>query len=173
MKRMKILVLSLILVFLASILATPVHACTTTKIPFTLTLYLVGGTPPTKTWSSPNGEILYSTGGTSTLKTLDGTLVSEITTVLAMTNTATGMVYAISTFVDTYTGGIIGTGVIKGTIVGTANIATETGTNSNIGQGNSNLYQHITELSTTSFEIVSTPFPALAFTITGVFICQE
>lgn len=157
-------------------IATPVNACTrpsrtTTKIPFTLTVYLVGFTPGE---TSTKGNIIYTEGGTTQWIALDRTLVSDCKGIYEVFNTATSKGTGLGTFVDTYTNGLIGTGVIKGTSYSKTTVADNSvGTASVFGYGSSDKYSSITEISTANWHPTSTPFPTLVLTVTGTFIVQE
>lgn len=175
MKVLKYLAPAIMVVFLVMFTA-PAFACTnaihsTHKIPFTLTAYLVGYTPGE---TSIKGDIIYTKGGAVTWIMLDGTLVSESKSVYSIFNTATGKGNGLSAYVDTYTNGLIGTGVIKGISASKTTVADgSVGTVSIVGYGSSDRYSHITEISTGSWHPTDTPFPTLTLTVTGVFIVQE
>jgi hypothetical protein len=160
MRKMKILVPTIVIILLAIMLAAPVNACNapvhskTKTIPFTLTVYFVGPT---------------------TSITLDNTLVSVTTPVCSEFNTAKGVGHGVSKYVDTYTNnGIIGTGTIKGTSRSTITTADgSVGTALLFGYGSSDKYSSIIEISRASWEPTTVPFPTVVLTVTGVFIVQQ
>jgi hypothetical protein len=171
MKAVKIILPIFAFFLLSAILANPVLACppqsTPTKIHFTITVYLVGYTPGE---SSIKDNLIRSSGSTIQWITLDGTLVSNSKEIRTVTNILTEKGNGMSNYVDSYTNGIIGTGVIKGVSISkTITVDGSIGTATIFGSGSSDKYNYITETATANWHPTDTPFPTLVLTVTGTF----
>jgi hypothetical protein len=181
-KKVAFVVLALALLMMFGAVA-PAFAFTAqhskiTRIPFTLTVYVVGYSPPTKTWYTCNNQIYHDSGSVVTMISLEQPypLVTSVSNGLYFEfNFLSGKGYAISKFVDTYAeGSLIGMGRMEGiTISRTTTPDNMVASGYIVAYGSSNLYCHITEYSTVSWHPVETPFPTLEVTVTGVYIVQN
>ena len=175
MKSQKIVIATLAAMFLILILVSPANACTkptnsAKRIPFALTVYFVAASPGQ---THTIGHDIYIKGGTTTAIALDGTLVSVSTNIYEVFNTVAGKGYGLGSFVDTYTNGIIGTGVMNGlSYIKTAVADFSSGTCTIVAHGSSDKYSSIIEVSTASWQPTTTPFPTIALTVTGCYIVE-
>lgn len=175
MKKQKIIISTFAIIFVMLLLASPALACktrpSTTKIPFTHTVYYIAAVPGETT---TNGNMQYIMGGTSKAISLDGTLVSDGENIFKVINTVTGKGFSLGKFVDTYTNSIIGTGVMKGVSYSRITATDGSiGTCSIIAYGSTDEYSNIKEVSEASWHPTSTPFPTVVLTVTGYYIVQS
>jgi hypothetical protein len=172
-KIKSIVTILLIIAFLGTMTFIPVNAAKVTRIPFTVTVYAVSFTPG-DLWYSDNGKITHTANSYFTAVSIDGKLISQTNEIMSVYNSVTQQGRTESKFVDTYTDSIIGTGVIEGVSRGQmGDQFGMSGTGSITASGSTDLYHHITEISTVSWQSVSIgPYTTIATTVTGVYIIE-
>jgi hypothetical protein len=170
-------VLVLLMLFaVAPAFAFPPKNPNTKKIEFTYTVYIVAYSPPTRTWYSANNQIIHTTGSVTTLMSADGLLTVVSNGDHYQFNFVTGKGHSLEKWIGTYAeGSPIGEGTIEGTRIGETEVSNNyVGTGFVVGHGSSDLYSHIIELATCSWQPVITPYgETIALTTTGVYIVQE